>query len=607
MPKIACNERVDVYISIQSRSIQADKPTKCVLFAQFICKTPTTIRLKTPLSGGTFGKTASVPNNHITTWAFSDSRLVTDNIVKLSGDGCFSMANASPRTVFVRLRSAQAVPDAVTGSAEPTVDPDWADALPYEKIPGPGNFTMIRYFAPGGPLHNVSLVNIHEFFREKYGDLLRMPAAFGRKEILLSFNPDDYQKLFRADGQWPIRPALASFVYYRKKLRPEVFHGLGGLVSEQGEPWQTFRTAVNPVMMQPKVIKLYVNKVDAVAREFMEIMKIIRDDKNELPADFNQWLNRWALESMGVLALDTRLGVLGEQLSDEAEHIVTSIRKFFELTYHLDILPSIWKVVKTPKFYQLMNTLDDLTRLVKSKVDDAVVRLDQNPSVGSDNQSVLEKLLKVDRDIAVLMAFDMLLAGVDTTSSGTVGILYCLALNPDKQEKLREELRTILPNKDSPLTPENMRNLPYLRACIKEGIRVCPPTAGNLRAAGKDLVLQGYKVPKGTEVAMAAMLLQKDEKYYSRAKEFIPERWLKEETDGCPAGKNTHPFVYLPFGFGSRTCIGKRMANLEMEIIVARITRMFDYRWNYGELKIRAAVVNIPDSELKFEVREVEK
>lgn len=132
-----------------------------------------------------------------------------------------------------------------------------------------------------------------------------------------------------------------------------------------------------------------------------------------------------------------------------------------------------------------------------SKVDEAIVRMEKNPSASSDNQSVLEKLLKVDRHVAVVMALDMLLAGVDTTASGTIGILYCLAKNPDKQAKLREELRTVLPNKDSPLTPDNMRNLPYLRACIKESLRMYPPTAGNIRAAGKDLVLQGYQIPKG--------------------------------------------------------------------------------------------------------------
>lgn len=88
----------------------------------------------------------------------------------------------------------------------------------------------------------------------------------------------------------------------------------------------------------------------------------IRDDKNELPGDFSQWLNRWALETMGVLALDTRLGVLDESESEEAKSIVDNIRQFFELTYQLDVLPSVWKYYKTPTFHKLMSVLDVLTR-----------------------------------------------------------------------------------------------------------------------------------------------------------------------------------------------------------------------------------------------------
>lgn len=77
------------------------------------------------------------------------------------------------------------------------------------------------------------------------------------------------------------------------------------------------------------------------------------------------------------------------------------------------------------------------------------------------------------------------------------GILYCLAKNPDKQEELRKELVAVMPEKDSPLTPDNLKNLPYLRAVIKEGLRLYPATSGNARKTVNDVVLQGYQVPKG--------------------------------------------------------------------------------------------------------------
>ncbi|XP_053692438.1 probable cytochrome P450 12a5, mitochondrial [Sabethes cyaneus] len=515
--------------------------------------------------------------------------------------GVAQQCSIGSRISTVRPWSAQPPPTSETREGK-----EWANALPFERIPGPNIFKMVVNFAPGGRYYKANLPDLHRLLRKDYGDLLRMPGLFGRKDILLSFSPDDFEKIFRSEGQWPFRPTLDSFLYYRKEVRPVVFMGMGGLTMDQGESWQRFRTMVNPVMMQPKTVKLYIDKVDGIAREFMEIMKNIRDEKNELPADFDQWLNRWALETIGILAMDTRLGVLQRTPSDEAEHIVKNVRRFFELTYQLDFLPSTWRYIKTRKFKELMNILDELNELVKSKVDEAVFRFHQNPSLESHHKSVLEKLLSHNRFVAVLMAFDMLLAGVDTTTSGTTGILYCLARNPEKQEKLRQELRTILPKKDSPLTPENMRNMPYLRACIKEGLRLCPPITGTARGVGRNIVLQGYQIPKGTNVAMAAMTLLQEDKYYERAKEFLPERWLNQESVVSSTRKNSHPFVYIPFGFGPRACVGKRMAMMEMEIILARITRLFEYRWNYGELRIRGAVVNIPENELKFEMREVD-
>lgn len=58
---------------------------------------------------------------------------------------------------------------------------------------------------------------------------------------------------------------------------------------------------------------------------------------------------------------------------------------------------------------------------------------------------------------------------------------------------------------------------------------------------------------------------------FEQADKFIPERWLKENTDPkCPHAKDVHPFSLLSFGFGPRMCIGKRFADLEMEVLTAR-------------------------------------
>lgn len=137
---------------------------------------------------------------------------------------------------------------------------------------------------------------------------------------------------------------------------------------------------------------------------------------------------------------------------------------------------------------------------VKKHVMAAVSRYEKTPTPSENETGVLEKLIKVDKNIGIAMAEDMLLAGVDTTSSSVVSVLYNLARNPEKQEILRKEILKILPEKDSKLSVTSFNSIPYLRAVIKESLRLNSITNGNMRAAGQDIVLQGYRIPKGVSL-----------------------------------------------------------------------------------------------------------
>lgn len=116
-------------------------------------------------------------------------------------------------------------------------------------------------------------------------------------------------------------------------------------------------------MLQPKTVRMYVKPVDEVAIEFVNRIKCIRDDKCEVPADFGNEMNKWALESIGRIALEARLGVLGDlEKNSDAQLFIQAVHDFFDLSYELEILPSIWKFYKTPKFVKMMKTLDTLTK-----------------------------------------------------------------------------------------------------------------------------------------------------------------------------------------------------------------------------------------------------
>lgn len=160
----------------------------------------------------------------------------------------------------------------------------------------------------------------------------------------------------------------------------------------------------------------------------------------------------------------------------------------------------------------------------------------------------------------------------------------------------------MLPDKNSLLTIENMAHLPYLRACIKEGIRMYPIGPGTLRRMPHDVVLSGYRIVAGTDVGIAANYQMANiEKFVPRVREFLPERWLRDESNSNLVGDTATPFMYLPFGFGPRACAGKRIVDMMLEIAVARLVRNFEVGFDYPiENAFKAQFFVKPNIPFKF-------
>ncbi|KAH8279542.1 hypothetical protein KR018_002125, partial [Drosophila ironensis] len=105
----------------------------------------------------------------------------------------------------------------------------------------------------------------------------------------------------------------------------------------------------------------------------------------------------------------------------------------------------------------------------------------------------------------------------------------------------------------------------------------------HLRTCPKDVTLSGYNVPRGAQVLVASNVLLSEPNYYPQPEKFLPERWLRDPQSGKKTPINS--FSYLPFGFGPRMCIGKRLVDLQMETSVAKLIRNFQVEFNYDASK----------------------
>ncbi|KXN74302.1 cytochrome P450, partial [Conidiobolus coronatus NRRL 28638] len=163
-------------------------------------------------------------------------------------------------------------------------------------------------------------------------------------------------------------------------------------------------------------------------------------------------------------------------------------------------------------------------------------------------------------------------AGLETTAMGIIWTFYLLGKNPQAYEKLVDELITAFPDKNTKITYDMCKNLPYLTAVIYESLRVKSPSGVVLPRVVPEggATLCGHFLPEGTVVGSSSAGIHLSEQNFQKADSFLPERWLGSNSDEL---KN----MLFSFGLGPRGCVGKNLAWLEMYITIANIIRQFDF------------------------------
>ncbi|OQV03600.1 hypothetical protein CLAIMM_08622 [Cladophialophora immunda] len=164
-----------------------------------------------------------------------------------------------------------------------------------------------------------------------------------------------------------------------------------------------------------------------------------------------------------------------------------------------------------------------------------------------------------------------ILAGSETTANALSGLTARLLRSPRTYEKLVEEIRNEFPTEED-ITHDRTMRMPYLNACINEGLRVHPPiTPGLVRTVpdGGDII-DGYSVPGGTTVSVSSWAASHNPENFQQPDEFIPERWL-DVAYSADKKKATQPF-----SLGPRVCLGKNLAWMEMRLMLVRLLWHFD-------------------------------
>ncbi|CAB4032946.1 cytochrome P450 27C1-like [Paramuricea clavata] len=437
--------------------------------------------------------------------------------------------------------------------------------LPFSEIPGPkGTIRNCLDYSLGKGSYFDVITKRFERFGPIYSEQILDTRVVNISDV------DATMKLLHAESTFQMRPGFEAAAEVINNQ-----NGLIGLISNDYDVWYSDRSLISPKMLRPKDINETFPMLNTVANDF--ILRLSHLTQSNKMNNIEEELNFWAVESFASVLFNHRLGFYNHPPDPTAVEFVHASVGMIDNIGKLCLYGSLHKYIKIPAYYRLKKNMATIHTIGMEIINKILATKRERDC--SNKQSLFEYLVSNGRDTPKTMAaiIGLMAAGIDTTSTTCLWLLYTLSQHPDIQEKLYQQLVSAI-GPDGEVLASNIP--PFLKAALKESQRMYP-VGGYVvaRVFDKDVDVLGYHIPTGVNILMHEHLASLDGRYYGEdAKKFVPERWLRDETR---KRHEVNSFTSLPFGFGVRMCLGRRMAESLIYTLVAKI--LIRYRLQYAE------------------------
>ncbi|KAF2882934.1 hypothetical protein ILUMI_23239 [Ignelater luminosus] len=369
----------------------------------------------------------------------------------------------------------------------------------------------------------------------------------------------------------------------------------GHLFALRGQRWKNLRVKLTPTFTSGKMKMMFQTLIDCSDNlvNFMDALS-----EREEPMEVKEVVGRFTTDIIGTCAF----GIECNSLKNPNSEFRRYGKKVFEISFIdslkrvlfqtapqvLDFLkipifnPSITEffigVVKDTVDYRERNNIirnDFMHLLIQLKNN---VKLNDEESTGQLKSEVHAKGLgdTLTLEQMAAQAFVFFIAGFETSSTTLTFCFYELVTNPEIQERLRLEIKTVLEKHDGKLTYNSIMEMTYMDWCVNETLRKYPPVPALTRSC-----TQPYKIPnsdvvidKDVQVLIPILGIQHDPVYYPEPEKFDPERFSPENK------AKRHPYAWLPFGEGPRSCIGMRFGLMQTKVALAVLIGNYKFSLN---------------------------
>ncbi|MEJ1222691.1 cytochrome P450 [Sediminicola sp. 1XM1-17] len=359
-----------------------------------------------------------------------------------------------------------------------------------------------------------------------------------------------------------------------------------GILTSNGEHWRTHRRMVQPAFHKKKLQNLMGVIREAILFELQRIKPNIEQDVFPL---------------MGDLAFQ----VVAKSLfsSSDIRERMSKLQHITEANQRMLI-----KEMRQPYlrwWYRLSGKIDRHLEMAKEGQKLLLEIIDERRNSGQEKDDLLDMLLQARYEDGSSMPDGQLIdevlilftAGHETTANTLGFALFLLAKHPEIQEQVFEEVSKV--NFDDPELDlmQGAMQLPLVKQCLDEALRLYPPAYVIDRMAVEDDVYEDISLPKDTLVLMSIYELHRYAEFWEKPAAFVPSRF-------ATADKKDYGDYYYPFGAGPRMCVGNNFAMYEMILAVSEIIGKYRIKTALEEVEINPLISlkpkNVP---LRFEAR----
>ncbi len=328
-----------------------------------------------------------------------------------------------------------------------------------------------------------------------------------------------------------------------------------GLILSEGEKWRKQRHRYSPLFAA--------RNLPVLSRHFAETGIEVAESiaENEGPVDVAQIAPASTLTNISRVIFSGN-----EEVS--AEQIRVGLIAYFNYISNLSLfdLLGLPKWLPRKKWLSSKAPVTDMRDLARQVIE---LRRAENRDEPEDFLDLMIDALKSDFEDAETTVDNLLtfvVAGHETSANALAWGYYLLALNPDMQHRIRQEIRSVCP--EGKLEFSHLEHLPLLRAHIKETLRLYPSAAFFARDASDAIEVKDVKIEKGDALFFPVYSLHRNEKLWDEPSQYRPDRFL-----GAPPPRGQ----YIPFGAGPRICIGAQYAETEIMILMASVLRRIHF------------------------------